>query len=163
MEVGHSGGSRPSDKGRGGEGRSWRPWDKRGARFPKKIFSALRASFWSNNNWGEGPPGPSPGYATGVPQIGEVTCRIYVNWKDQFKMRDFMDRRVTEPKRITSATGGPSLPWTQALTDCSQPIYHLKHLVYPPKFCITMIFDFSWDDCNTQESENNGYAKFCKA
>ena len=74
-----------------------------------------------------------------------------------------MDRRVTEPKRITSATGGPSLPCTQALTDCSQPIYHLKHLVYPPKFCITMIFDFSWDDCNTQESENNGYAKFCKA
>ena len=25
------------------------------------------------------------------------------------------------------------------------------HLVYFPKFCITIIFDFSWDDCNTQE------------
>ena len=25
------------------------------------------------------------------------------------------------------------------------------HLVYPPKFCITILFDFSWDDCNTQE------------
>ena len=27
-------------------------------------------------------------------------------------------------------------------------------LVYPPpppKFCITMVFDLSWDDCNTQE------------
>ena len=43
------------------------------------------------------------------------------------------------------------------------------HLVYPPepppsptpKFCITIVFDFSWDDCNAQEElENNGYAKF---
>ena len=25
------------------------------------------------------------------------------------------------------------------------------HLVYPPKFCITIVYDFSWDDCNTQE------------
>ena len=25
------------------------------------------------------------------------------------------------------------------------------HLVYPPKICITILFDFSWDDCNTQE------------
>ena len=25
------------------------------------------------------------------------------------------------------------------------------HLVYRPKFCITIVFDFSWDDCNTQE------------
>ena len=26
-------------------------------------------------------------------------------------------------------------------------MYH----VYPPKFCITIVFDFSWGDCNTQE------------
>ena len=25
------------------------------------------------------------------------------------------------------------------------------HLIYPPKFCITIVFDFSWDECNTQE------------
>jgi len=24
------------------------------------------------------------------------------------------------------------------------------HSVYRPKFCITIILDFSWDDCNTQ-------------
>ena len=24
------------------------------------------------------------------------------------------------------------------------------HLVYPPQFCITIAFDFSWDDSNTQ-------------
>ena len=66
-----------------------------------------------------------------------------------------MDRRVTQPKWITSSTGGPPPPCKQAQRDCSQPIYHLKHLVYPPKFCITIVFDFSWDDCNTQERENH--------
>ena len=25
------------------------------------------------------------------------------------------------------------------------------HFVYPRKFRITFTFDFSWDDCNTQE------------
>ena len=25
------------------------------------------------------------------------------------------------------------------------------YLVYPPKFCITIVFDLPWDDCNTQE------------
>ena len=24
------------------------------------------------------------------------------------------------------------------------------HLVHPPQFCITIAFDFSWDDSNTQ-------------
>ena len=25
------------------------------------------------------------------------------------------------------------------------------HLVYPLKFCISVVFDFYWDDCNTKE------------
>ena len=25
------------------------------------------------------------------------------------------------------------------------------HLVYLPKFCITIVSDFSWGDCNNQE------------
>ena len=31
--------------------------------------------------------------------------------------------------------------------------FHIDHihLVYPPRFCITIVFDFSWDDYNTQE------------
>ena len=28
----------------------------------------------------------------------------------------------------------------------------IMHLVYPPKLCITIVFDFSWDDCNTLEN-----------
>ena len=43
------------------------------------------------------------------------------------------------------------------------------HFVYPPpatrqkkKNCVTFVFDFSWDDCNTQEKleTTHGYAKF---
>ena len=36
------------------------------------------------------------------------------------------------------------------------------HVVYPPTFCITIVFDFPCDDCNTQEEliGNNGFAKF---
>ena len=35
------------------------------------------------------------------------------------------------------------------------------HLVYPPKLCITIVLDFPWDDCYTQEKlEITGYAKF---
>ena len=47
------------------------------------------------------------------------------------------------------------------------------HLVYPPKLCITIVFDFSWDDCNTlenletmvmqnSEGENKVHYKRCK-
>ena len=51
---------RPSEKG----GRSSRPWDKGGPGLKKNFFSALRASVWSKNKGGRGPPGPSPGSTT---------------------------------------------------------------------------------------------------
>ena len=54
----------------------------------------------------------------GDPQIGEVTgggsphlsCK-----RDRIKMRDYMDRRVTPPKWVTSPTWGPPPPCKQAL------------------------------------------------
>ena len=49
--------------GRGGGGRSSRPWDKGDARSPKNFFSSLCVSVWSKNK-GAGPPGPSPRSAT---------------------------------------------------------------------------------------------------
>ena len=36
--------------------------------------------------------------------------------------------------------------WTISL--CTPPIIHL---VCPPKFCISIVINFSWDDCNPQE------------
>ena len=54
----------------------------------------------------------------GGPQVGEITygglphltCK-----RDHTKMRDYMDRRVTPPKRLTSPTWGPPPPCKQAL------------------------------------------------
>ena len=46
----------------------------------------------------------------GGPQVGEVTCggSPHLSCKcDQIKMRDYMDRWVTPPKRVTSPTWGP--------------------------------------------------------
>ena len=54
----------------------------------------------------------------GRPKIGEVTCggSPHLSCKcDQIKMRDYMDRRVTPPKRVTSPTWGPPPPCKQAL------------------------------------------------
>ena len=45
----------------------------------------------------------------GGPQIGEVTCAesLHLTCKrDEIKMRDYMDRWVTPPKRVTSSTRG---------------------------------------------------------
>ena len=35
------------------------------------------------------------------------------------------------------------------------------HLVYHPKFCISIVFSFSWDSCNTQEKIKNSFG-LCK-
>ena len=55
----------------------------------------------------------------GGPQIGEVTCGGSPHLsctRDQIKMRDYMDRRVTPPQRVTSSTWGPPPLWKQVLT-----------------------------------------------
>ena len=54
----------------------------------------------------------------GGPQIGEVKCggSPHLSCKrDQIKMRDYMDRRVTPPKRVTSPSWGVPPPRKQAL------------------------------------------------
>ena len=58
-------------------------------------------------------------HSGGGPQIGEVTfggsphllCK-----RDQIKMRDYMDRRVSPPKQVTSPIWGRPPPSKQALS-----------------------------------------------
>ena len=58
----------------------------------------------------------------GGPQVSEVkyggsphlSCK-----RDQIKMRDYMDKRITTPKRVTSPTWGPPRSCKQALRDHS--------------------------------------------
>ena len=52
--------------------------------------------------------------------------------------------RPTEVDRDVTSSGT-----SKAFTFFTQTI---THLVYPPKLCITIVFDFSWDDCNTQDN-----------
>ena len=57
-------------------------------------------------------------HGAGGLQIGEVTCggSPHLSCKcDQIKMTDYMDRRVTAPKGVTSLTWGPPPLCKQAL------------------------------------------------
>ena len=61
----------------------------------------------------------------GGPQIGEVTCSRSPHLsrkRDQIKMRDYMDRRVTPPKRVTSPSWGAPPPCKQALSFLTRSI-----------------------------------------
>ena len=62
------------------------------------------------------PTALGPVYMEGGPQISEVTCGGSCR-RDQIKMRDYMDRRVTPTKWVTSPTQGPPLPCKQVLNE----------------------------------------------
>ena len=63
--------------------------------------------------------------------MGEVTCgRLpHLSCKsDQIKMRDYMNRRVTSPKEVTSAYNwGPPSPFKQALRLAKTTTLHVNH------------------------------------
>ena len=40
---------------------------------------------------------------------------------------------------------------------CTSP---KMHLVWPPKFCLSIVFNFSWDGCNTQEKSKTNFMQF---
>ena len=69
---------------------------------PEKQFYRLRACL----------------HEGGGPQVGEVTCGGLPHLtckRDHIKMRDYMDRRATPPKRVTSPIWGTPPPCKQAL------------------------------------------------
>ena len=81
----------------------------------------------------------------GGPQIGEVTCggSPHLSCKrDQVKMRDYMDKRVTPPKRVTSPTWGPPPPCKQALSYT----FYGGNVVRVPDHCFSLplIFTLHW-------------------
>ena len=79
-----------------------------------KIYSQL-----SLRQTPQGPALRACLHGGGGPQVGEVkyggsphlSCK-----RDQIKMRDYMDKRVTPPKRVTSPTWGSPPPCKQALS-----------------------------------------------
>ena len=56
----------------------------------------------------------------GGPHEGEITCSKLPHLtceRDHIMMRDYLDRRVTPPKRVTSPTWSPSPPCKQTVKD----------------------------------------------
>ena len=54
------------------------------------------------------------------PQVGELTCGKLPHLtgrRDHIKMRDYLDRRVTPPKRVTSPNWSPPPPCKRAIKD----------------------------------------------
>ena len=63
--------------------------------------------------------------------MGEVTCgRLpHLSCKsDKIKMRDYMDRRVTSTKQVTSPKWGPPPPCKQALRLAKTTTLHVNHV-----------------------------------
>ena len=56
-----------------------------------------------------------------------VTPRHLSCKRDQIKMRDYVDRRVTPPKRVTSPTWGPPPQCKQALKDSICSSYRVAY------------------------------------
>ena len=50
----------------------------------------------------------------GGPQVGEITCGGSPHPSNQIKMRDYIDRGISLPERVTSPTWGPPSPCKQA-------------------------------------------------
>ena len=66
----------------------------------------------------------------GDPKVGEVTCGKLPHLtckRDHIKMRDYLERRVTPPKRVTSPTWSPPPPCKQAVKD---RLHHLTVTIF---------------------------------
>ena len=69
-------------------------------------------------------------HEAGGPQVGEVTCGGLPHLtckRDHIKMRDYMDRRATPPKRVTSPIWGTPPPCKQALSLSNVLIFIIDH------------------------------------
>ena len=84
--------------------------------------------------------------------MGEVACggSFHLSCKrDKIKLRDYINRRATQPKRVTSPTWGPPPPCKQALSlSWPSPVLY-RNLVskYPfqsrPFYFMQLLYDVS--------------------
>ena len=83
---------------------SWIQTPARRVTPPKNVYMAKFDPGWED----------LPGLADRATRLGgstHLSCK-----RDQMDMRDYMDRRVTPSKRVTSPTWGPPPPCKQALS-----------------------------------------------
>ena len=98
----------------------------------------------------------------GGPQVGEVTCdgSPHLSCKhDQIKMRDYMDRRITPPKRVTSPTWAPPTPCKQALRN-HFVTFNIYFLGLPWENSLWCYSRFSRDFTKIQTPKSQGLLRF---
>ena len=91
----------------------------------------------------------------GGPQVREVTCGGLPHFtckRDHIKMRDYVDRRVTPPKRVTSSIWGPPPPCKQALSENKNKNYPVYENIDLEK-----IISFSLGKMNTLKLNHWSY------
>ena len=82
----------------------------------------------------------------------EESVRRGISYHGKNARRATHDARPTthDPRRTTHnprPTTNDARPTTQSIT-C---IFPIMHLICPPKFCVSIVFNSSWDGCNTRE------------
>ena len=65
----------------------------------------------------------------------------------KFYEQESVRRGISYHGKNARRTTHDARPTTQSIT-CTFPI---MHLICPPKFCVSIVFNFSWDGCNTRE------------
>ena len=96
---------------------------------------------------------------TGLPYLADLATRLggspHLSCKrDHDKIRNYMDRRVTPPRRITSPTWGPPPPCKQALSESPKQLSHPRSRFYE------MVFHFFPQTPLTCESYENTKQRF---
>ena len=95
---------------------------------PPTSLGYLTLKHWHGKRWPQlrGLPGVAD-RATHLEGSPHLSCK-----RDQIKMRDYMDRRVTQPKWATMPTWGPPPPCKQALKVIPPPFLQFQQLNHSP-------------------------------
>ena len=79
------------------------------------------------------------------------SLRDLVHWSSLRSLLRTYERSTYSKSSIlfSDTKSGPKKKWTTPIyATCTSPI---MHLICPPKFWISIIFNFFWDSCNTEE------------
>ena len=78
------------------------------------------------------------------------SVRDLMHWSSLcWLLRTYERSTCTKSSILFTDTKSDNENWTTPIyATCTSPI---MHLIWPPKFCISIIFNFSWDGCNIQK------------
>ena len=99
----------------------------------------------------------------GLPGLADRATRTRLDWSphlscksDQIKMADYMDRRVTPPKRVNTSTWGFPPPWKQALETKKKISCHIGIWLTPEGIgvCVKL------ENCQSMKIRDRLYMQF---